>query len=133
LRFTADIARQEDPRMVVMVCIVISAVYNYIHYPCAFWCKDFLLKGSVMMETRMALIGIVVKNKDSAEKLNGILHEYSQYITGRMGLPNAKRDVSIISIVLDGPNDIISALSGKLGMLPYISAKTTYLKMPSDE
>lgn len=82
------------------------------------------------METRIALIGIIVESKESIEKLNSTLNEYSQYIIGRMGLPYQKKNVSIISIVMDAPNDVISALSGKLGMLPHISAKTVYSKLP---
>ncbi|MHB1393022.1 MAG: TM1266 family iron-only hydrogenase system putative regulator [Clostridia bacterium] len=82
------------------------------------------------METRIALIGIIIENKESVERLNAILHEYSQYIIGRMGIPNAKQGVAVISIVLDAPNDTISALSGKLGMLPQVSAKTIFSKMP---
>jgi putative iron-only hydrogenase system regulator len=81
------------------------------------------------METRIALIGIIVESKESIEKLNSTLNEYSQYIIGRMGLPYPKKNVSIISIVMDAPNDVISALSGKLGMLPHISAKTVYSKL----
>ena len=84
------------------------------------------------MESRIALIGIIVEKKESVDKLNSILHEYSQYIIGRMGIPNAKEGIAVISIVLDGPNDIISALSGKLGMLPYVSAKTMYSKLPAN-
>ncbi|HYF83749.1 MAG TPA: TM1266 family iron-only hydrogenase system putative regulator [Clostridia bacterium] len=82
------------------------------------------------METRIALIGIIIENKESVERLNAILHEYSQYIIGRMGIPNAKEGVAVISIVLDAPNDTISALSGKLGMLPQVSAKTIFSKLP---
>lgn len=86
------------------------------------------------METRIALIGIVVENKDSVEKLNAILHEYGEYIVGRMGIPYHKRHVSVISVVLDAPNDVISALSGKLGMLPNVSTKTVYSKaFPKDD
>lgn len=81
------------------------------------------------METRIALIGIIVEDTQYIEKLNAILHEYSQYIIGRMGVPHAKRGISVISIVLDAPNDVISALSGKIGMLPHISAKTIYSKV----
>jgi len=81
------------------------------------------------METRIALIGIVIENKDSVEKLNSILHEYGEYIVGRMGIPYHKRHISVISIVMDAPNDIISALSGKLGMLPDVNAKTVYSKV----
>lgn len=84
------------------------------------------------METRIALIGIIVESKESIEKLNNILSEYSQYIIGRMGLPYQKKGVSIISIVLDAPNDAISALSGKLGMLPHITTKTIYSKISTD-
>lgn len=84
------------------------------------------------METRIALIGIIVEDTESVERLNAILHEYGQYIIGRMGVPHAKRGVSVISVVLDAPNDVISALSGKLGMLPHVSAKTIYSKITSD-
>ena len=84
------------------------------------------------METRIALIGIIIESRESIEKLNNILSEYSQYIIGRMGLPYQKKAVSIISIVLDAPNDVISALSGKLGMLPHITTKTIYSKISWD-
>ena len=82
------------------------------------------------MDTRIALIGIIVENADAAPKLNSILHEYRQYIVGRMGIPYQKRNISVISIVLDAPNDVISALSGKLGMLPHVNIKTLYSKVP---
>ena len=78
------------------------------------------------METRIALIGIVVENKESAKKLNDILHDYGDYIVGRMGIPYPKRNISVISIIIDAPGDIISALSGKLGMVPYVNIKTVY-------
>lgn len=81
------------------------------------------------MESRVALIGIIVEDKSVAEKLNAILHEYGQYIIGRMGIPYEKRRVSIISIVVDAPQDVISALSGKLGMLPHVNTKTIYSKI----
>ena len=80
------------------------------------------------MQTRIAVIGIIVENPDSVARLNALLHEYSNYILGRMGIPHRERGLSIISIVLDAPNDIISALSGKLGMLPDVSTKTIYSK-----
>jgi putative iron-only hydrogenase system regulator len=85
------------------------------------------------METRIALIGIVVENKDSIRKLNDTLHEYGEYIVGRMGIPYPKRNISVISIVMDAPSDIISALSGKLGMIPHINIKTVYSKLSSTE
>lgn len=80
------------------------------------------------MDTRVALIGIVVEKPDSVMLLNTLLHEYSAYIIGRMGIPYHKRNISIISVALDAPQDIISALSGKLGRLNGISTKTVYSK-----
>jgi putative iron-only hydrogenase system regulator len=80
------------------------------------------------MDTRIALIGIIVDNIDSTEKLNTILHEYGQYIIGRMGIPYREKRVSIISVVIDATNDVISSLSGKLGMIQGISVKTVYSK-----
>ena len=82
------------------------------------------------MESRIALIGIIVSNYDSVNELNNLLSEYGAYIVGRMGIPYRERKVSIISVAMDAPNDVISALSGKIGMLPGISTKTIYAKMP---
>lgn len=79
-------------------------------------------------DSRIALIGIIVENMDSVEALNHLLSEYGQYIVGRMGLPYRERNLSIISVAIDAPNSIISALSGKLGMLPGVSAKAVYAK-----
>lgn len=84
------------------------------------------------METRVALIGIVVENPQSVELLNSILHQYGQYIISRMGLPYPKRGISIISVAVDAPGNVISALSGKLGMLPGVSTKTVYSKITTD-
>ncbi|MBQ8781363.1 MAG: iron-only hydrogenase system regulator [Oscillospiraceae bacterium] len=81
------------------------------------------------METRVALIGIVVENSDSVGRLNELLHENGKYIIGRMGIPYEKKGVSIISIAIDAPNDVISALSGKLGRLDGVAAKTVYSKV----
>ncbi len=78
------------------------------------------------METRVALIGIVVENPDSVEKLNNILHQFGSYIIGRMGIPYPKKNISVISIAIDAPMNVISALSGKLGMLNGVSTKTVY-------
>ncbi len=75
---------------------------------------------------RVAIIGIIVEEQGAVEQMNELLHEYGNYIIGRMGVPYAKRSISLISIMIDAPNDIISALSGKLGMLPNISTKTIY-------
>ena len=76
------------------------------------------------METRLAVISIIVENPDSAEKLNEILHEYSQYIVGRMGIPYIKKNIYVINIVLDAPLDIINALSGKIGKIKGVTTKT---------
>ena len=78
------------------------------------------------METRVAVIGIIVENTESAEKINSILHEYAQDILGRMGVPYQKRGISVISIIIDAPQPVISALSGKLGKLEGISTKALY-------
>jgi putative iron-only hydrogenase system regulator len=81
------------------------------------------------METRVAIIGIIVEDSESVDKLNSVLHEYGRYIIGRMGIPYRERNISIISIAVDAPNDIISALSGKLGKLPGVSTKAAYSKV----
>ena len=78
------------------------------------------------METRIALIGIIVENPESVEQLNHLLHEYGKYIVGRMGIPYEKRGVNIISVAIDAPQDEISALSGKIGRLAGIGVKTVY-------
>lgn len=80
------------------------------------------------MEDRIALVGIIVENTESTEKINQILHEYGAYIIGRMGVPHPRRNLSVISVVVDGPADVISALSGKLGMVKDVSTKTVYGK-----
>ena len=81
------------------------------------------------METRIALIGIMVEDAEAAERINQVLHQYSRYIIGRMGLPYREKGLSIISVVVDAPGEAISALSGKLGMIPGVSTKTLYSKV----
>lgn len=81
------------------------------------------------METRVAIIGIIVENTDSVDKLNDLLHEYGKYIIGRMGLPYEKKNVNVISVCLDAPLDTINQLSGKLGMIDGISAKAVFSKV----
>lgn len=78
------------------------------------------------MDTRIALIGIIVERKDCVDQLNQLLHEYGGYIIGRMGIPYHKESINIISVAIDAPQDIINALSGKIGRLDGISAKTVY-------
>ena len=77
-------------------------------------------------ENRVAVMAIIVENRESVDALNQLLHEYGDYIVGRMGLPYEKKGVNIVSIALDAPNDTISALAGKIGNIPEISVKTAY-------
>ncbi|HIU75091.1 MAG TPA: iron-only hydrogenase system regulator [Candidatus Pelethocola excrementipullorum] len=83
------------------------------------------------METRVAIAAIIVEDPDSVNLLNDLLHEYSQYIIGRMGIPHRERGISIISIAMDAPQDVISAMTGKIGRLKGVTAKTTYSKSNS--
>ena len=79
-----------------------------------------------MEETRIALIGIIVEKKDSVERLNAILHDNAEYIVGRMGLPLKEKGINVISVVMDAPQNVISSLSGKIGMLDGINSKVIY-------
>lgn len=76
--------------------------------------------------SRIALIGIIVENLEMTDRINDILHEYREYIIGRMGIPYKSRGVAIISVVVDAPGNEISALSGKLGMIKNVSTKVQY-------
>ena len=78
------------------------------------------------METRVALIGIIVGDRRSADSLNEILHEYGDYIIGRMGIPYREKGINVISIAVDAPQDVISALSGKIGKLDDVTCKTSF-------
>ena len=78
------------------------------------------------METRVAVMGIIVEEFGSAELLNALLHEYGRWIIGRMGVPYREKGINIVSIAIDAPQDTISALSGKIGKLPGVSVKTAY-------
>ncbi len=80
------------------------------------------------METRVAVISIILENSKSVEEVNKLISDCSDYIVGRMGIPYKKRGISIISVVIDSPQDVISAFSGKLGKLDGVSAKTAYSK-----
>lgn len=82
--------------------------------------------GAECGDTRVAVISIIVENEDVTDRINKLLHEYRRYIIGRMGIPYRHKGISIISIAVDAPQDAISALSGKIGKLPGISAKTAY-------
>lgn len=81
------------------------------------------------MDNKVSVISIIVKDEESAGRVNELLHEFRQYIVGRMGIPYRDRGVSIISVVLDAPGDITSTLSGKLGMLQGVSTKTLTAKI----
>ena len=87
-----------------------------------------LNRGGLSVETRIALIGIIVEDRKVVEQVNSLLHDYGEWVIGRMGLPYAKKGVNIISVVMDAPNDTISTLTGKLGMIPGISVKVVYSK-----
>ncbi len=84
------------------------------------------------METRIALIGIIVENEESAEPLNHLLHEYRDCVVGRMGIPYRSQGVNIISVAVDAPQDKINALSGKIGRLDGVSTKTVYSNVTSN-
>ncbi len=85
------------------------------------------------METRVAVMSIIVEQSDSVETLNNILHEYSSYIIGRMGIPYRQKNISIISIAIDAPQDKISTLAGRIGKLAGISVKTAFSSVISHE
>lgn len=80
------------------------------------------------MEKRIAILGIIVEDMDSAPAVNDLLHQYRDHIVGRMGMPYRERELSVISVVLDADNSIISALTGKLGMIAGVTAKAVYSK-----
>ena len=80
------------------------------------------------IETRVAVISIIVETSDAVQQINDILHSASDYIIGRMGLPYKSKNISIISIVIDAPTNIISTVSGKLGRLSGVTVKTAYSK-----
>jgi putative iron-only hydrogenase system regulator len=82
-----------------------------------------------IMETRVAIVGIIVEDPEAVSALNSLLHEYREFVVGRMGIPYSKKKVNVISVVIDAPQDTIAALSGKIGNIRGISAKTVYSKV----
>ena len=107
----------------------------YIYMPITAPVRGFLFSSEFFeriggltkaMEKRVAIIGIIVERDGMVDKLNELLHEYGEHIIGRMGLPHRERGISIISLAVDAPQDVISALGGKIGRLPGISSKTLY-------
>ncbi len=85
-----------------------------------------LEKTAAKRETRVALVGIIVEDREAAARINGLLHEYGDCIIGRMGIPYREKKMNIISVVLDAPQEVINALSGKLGMIPGVSSRCLY-------
>lgn len=85
------------------------------------------------MQTRVAVMSIIVENTDSIEEINSYLHDYGDYIIGRMGIPYKQKRINIISIAIDAPQDTISALSGKIGKLDGVSVKTAFSSVISNE
>lgn len=85
------------------------------------------------MKTRVAVIGIIVEDPDSVEALNALLHEFAPYIIGRMGIPYRAHHLNVISVAVDATDDMISALAGRIGSLPGISAKAAYSNAYTDE
>lgn len=79
--------------------------------------------------TRIAIAAVIVEDPDAVEEMNAVLHEYSLYIIGRMGIPYRRKNISLISVALDAPSEIISALTGKLGRIKGITVKTAYSKV----
>lgn len=93
----------------------------------------FFFKKEMNMETRVAVMGIIVEDTNAVNLLNEILHEYSEYIIGRMGIPYKQKHISVISIALDAPQNTIAALAGKLGNIQGISVKTAYSNVISHD
>lgn len=85
------------------------------------------------METRVAVMSIIVEKGEMVEKLNSVLHDYGDYIIGRMGIPYRRKNINIISIAIDAPQDTIAALSGKIGRLEGVSVKTAYSGVITNE
>ena len=81
------------------------------------------------MDSRVAVMSIIIDNLNAVEQVNAVLHEYGEYIIGRMGIPYRQRKISIISIALDAPQDTISALSGRIGKMAGVSVKTSFSSM----
>ena len=85
------------------------------------------------MQTRVAVMAVIVEKSESVEKLNSVLHEYGNFIIGRMGIPHREKNINIVSVALDAPADTISALAGKLGNIEGLSVKTAYSTVKGNE
>jgi len=85
------------------------------------------------MQTRVAVMSIIVEDTDFAEEINNILHIYGRYVIGRMGLPYREKKINIISVAVDAPQDVISAMAGKLGRIPGVNIKTAYSNITGEK
>lgn len=85
------------------------------------------------METRVAVMSIIIENMDAVEQVNALLHEYGEYIIGRMGIPYRKKKISVISVAMDAPQVVTAALSGKIGRMSGVSVKTSYSSVITHE
>ena len=81
------------------------------------------------METRIAVLSIIVEDKEQTAQLNDMIHEYSEYVVGRMGIPYREKGISIISLVMDAPQNVIRTLSGRIGRLRGVTSRATYAKV----
>ena len=91
------------------------------------------MENQAKMTHRVAVMAIIVEDREATETLNNLLHEYGKFIIGRMGIPYREKGIHIISIALDAPQDDISALAGKIGKIGGISVKTAYSNVMSEE
>ena len=91
-------------------------------------CITIITKGEKSMESKIAVVAIIVSDKDAVEKINALLHSFGDYIIGRLGLPYKQKNVNVISVVMDAPQEIINSLSGKLGMINGVSSKVLTTK-----
>lgn len=121
---------QYEQKLTLKCCIEAkgSMDYNCVTVAVPFGTAVFMRERGRIMETRVAVISIILEDSRSTPQVNSLLSEYGDYIVGRMGIPYKKRGISIISIVIDSPQDVISALSGRLGKLDGVSAKAAYSK-----
>ena len=120
-----------------MTALFLRNYYNYTHLPHPFTgvAIFYLLQEQRgdLMNTRVAVMSIIVENSEMTAELNSVLHDYGDYIIGRMGIPYRQRGINIISVAIDAPQDTIAALSGKIGKLSGVSVKTAYSAVMSDE
>lgn len=118
-------------RIPLLTCV---CKIEFVIMPADFWIvrKRMIRKGGGRMKTRVATLSIIVEDTSSVEKLNALLHEYGEYIIGRMGLPYRKCGIHIISVAIDAPQDVINALSGKIGKVPGVNSKIAFSSVVSE-